>query len=162
MSFDHPSSKPHNILYGTRKAVVWGETDLLQLFFSEIVMAPPDDIKEISLTIKSHTVKRYPGDRGYTIPAHSAKRLNNVPPKMGGALPGNPFKVRNCLADGEPDMSKIWQFRYQGSWLTVRGWAEGAVLPPGVWMYSPSGAPYQVLPQGSRLAQADSFEDPLR
>jgi len=144
MSFSHPKTRPHNIIHGGKNAVIWGETSVLKLFFPAIVASPYSPGTVITTSVDACIVKRYPSDKGYARKSHSAKRLNKIPPKMGGALPGNPFKVRWLDANDEPVMTDIWQFRYQGSWLTIKNWAYDNVKDPGVVLYSPSGHPYLV------------------
>jgi len=143
MSFSHPTTRPHAISSEFKKAVIWGETAVLKQFFPDIVASAYSPGTVITTSVEACIVTRYPGDKGYARKAHPAKRLNKIPPKMGGALPGKPFKVRWLDADSEPDMADIWQFRYQGSWLTIKNWVNDHVSNPGVVLYSPSGHPYK-------------------
>jgi hypothetical protein len=162
MSFHHPSTRPHNIISGGKKAVIWGETAILIKFFPAIVASAYVPGSVITTTVNSATVSRYPGDKGYARKQHSAKRLNKVPPKMGGALPGNPFSVRWIDADGNIDMSAIWQFRYQGSWLTIRTYAYDNLKSPGAVLYSPSGHPYLLpteLPRNPPVPEVPIFAE---
>lgn len=145
-------SKPHEITVGKQTAIIWGDTASIDEIFPNMEEKTRVPGQLITVQVKARFCKRYPGDRGYTIPATTLKRYNKVNPKRNAALPGRTFTAA-ISRDNEGTVNPgdhIYNFRIQGAWATLVQWcvADGGA---DLVLWSPSGHPTVIIPAPKTL-----------
>jgi hypothetical protein len=122
---------------------IWGDTDFLQEFIPNAAALPPPVATVVTQSVKSHKRRRFPGDEGFTVPATQRKRLNKVPAKGAGSLPGRSFSISFVDEDGNALPGTRRTFTYQGSFANLKTNIEAA-SDADMILYGPSGRPYRL------------------
>jgi hypothetical protein len=134
----------HLVGAGANQNKIWGDTQFLAEFLPAIAEVPPVIAVKVTSAVKSHKRRRYPGDEGYTVAAAERERLNKVPAKGGGSLPGRKFAMALADEDGAPIATSRRQFTYQGSFADLKVNIEGLVAGD-VIVYSTTGHPHLIV-----------------
>jgi hypothetical protein len=134
----------HVIGTGINQNKIWGDTQFLEDFIPGIAAVPPVVATKVTSTVKSFRRRRYPGDEGFTVASASRERLNKVPAKGGGSLPGRSFAMALADENGSPVPGSRHQFTYQGAFADLKTNVE-AVAAADVIIYSPTGHPHLIV-----------------
>jgi hypothetical protein len=133
----------HFLGAGINQNKVWGDTQFLTEFIPDVTAIPPVIATKVVSAVKSHKRRRYPGDVGFTVASTSRERLNKVPAKGGGSLPGRNFSMALADDDGAPIAGTRHQFTYQGSFADLKVNIE-ALAGFDLIIYSTTGRPHLI------------------
>jgi hypothetical protein len=145
MSLLNQTRTCHVIGVGKTSNKIWGDTDILKSFVPAAAALVPTPPTSSTQSIKARRHRRYPGDPGYAVRAGERKRLNRIPPKGAGALPGRKFALALVLATGQVDEKSKSVFTYQGTFTNLVANIDGMASEKLI-IYSPTGHPYPVNP----------------
>jgi hypothetical protein len=134
----------HVLGAGTNQNKIWGDTQFLEDFIPAITVLPPVVATKVVSNVKSFKRRRYPGDEGFPVAAASRERLNKIPAKGGGSLPGRSFAMALADENGSPIAGSRHQFTYQGAFADLKTNVE-AVAAVDVIIYSPTGRPHLIV-----------------
>jgi hypothetical protein len=122
---------PHTVGTAPDEFVIWGNTTKLSKFFTGITTAAITAPTVKTIQMPAMTVKRYPGDTGFTRKAHPRKVLSNTGVK-GGTTPGKVFMCEEKVLDagsGEIEYD-VTQFTTTGTTLQLRQFAKAKAKVP--------------------------------
>lgn len=115
--------RPHRVTGGGKAIVIWGETEKLEIFLSGIDSAPITVGVPRTVRVEQHTVRRYPGDPGYTRKAHNRTFDPDIG-LQGGITPGRPFWIEDFVLTD--DLAAIgidsYQFSLQGPFYALKAY----------------------------------------
>jgi hypothetical protein len=140
---NRPPSKPHSVGSGSNQVELWGATSVLQSYFTGITAQAVPLPELINVTRQGSTVRRYPGDPGYSRIGGVASRYDRSPAKFGGAKPGLRVSVAKVGPDGKAIKASRRVFRLVGAFNDLCEWAKDNAIDSMI-LYSPSGAPYNI------------------
>ena len=129
----------------SKELYIYGEAANLEYFIGAVSAIEPGDSSTKSVSVQSHTRKRYIGDsNASTVSSHSRTILVDPGARNGNSLPGKPFVVEELNADGTiPDDQEVRQFTYAGTFRDLHAvW--GARALKDCWLVSPAGKKYKV------------------
>ena len=128
-----------------KELFIFGEAANIEYFIGSVEAITPGVSSEKSVSVTSHTRKRYIGDtRASTVSSHSRTILVDPGARNGNSLPGKPFVVEELNADGTiPDDQEVRQFTYAGTFRDLHAvW--GARALKDCWLVSPAGKKYKI------------------
>jgi hypothetical protein len=116
--------RPHAVVGGGIEFVIWGDTDKLSEFFTDIEEAQDSATVDRVIQMPQMTVKRYPGDPGFTRRAHQRRYSPNTGLKRV-TTPGKIFHCEQKVLD-VGSMKIEWdatQFTHTGPIMALRAYA---------------------------------------
>jgi hypothetical protein len=144
MSVFGQTRRCHVVGTGVSQNKIWGDTQFLAGFIPNITEVPPVVATKVTSNVGSFRRRKYPGDSGYSVAPSTRSRLNKIPAKGGGSLPGRNFAMAVADEDGNPIPGSRHQFTYQGSFADLKVNIEGLATADLV-VYSPTGHPHLIV-----------------
>lgn len=133
---------PHTVQQSGRSITIWGDTDELDELF-ENIEPDADGIGTLStVSVRSTTVRRYPGGPTFTRRAHT-RTVDSEKGLAGGATPGQRFWIERD--EGLPGFTekKTSQFTFVGPVFALKRWVR-ANGTPGHKLRTPGGRAIEI------------------
>lgn len=115
----------HDVIGGGIEFSIYGDTDKLSQFFTGIAKAPNGPSVDRVIQMPKVTVKRYPGDSGYTRKEHPRRYSPDTGIKLG-TTPGQNFYCEVATIDvgtGRVEWD-VTTFTHTGPFLALRAYAK--------------------------------------
>jgi hypothetical protein len=115
----------HDVIGGGIEFSIYGDTDKLKVFFTDIAKAPNGPSVDRELQMPQVTVKRYPSDPGYTRKATTRRYSPDTGIKLG-TTPGQNFYCEVATLDvgtGKVEWD-VTTFTHTGPILALRAYAK--------------------------------------
>lgn len=122
--------KPHSKTVDGKKFTLYGDSDTLAGFIDGLTVDTVGAESYSNTNVEAHTVKRYPGDPGYSRAAHSRSVSDTGLTGGTTTTPGSRVWFERSIGTPPLVTKTIRQATYTGSWRALKTYAKANTTFP--------------------------------